>query len=139
MQEADDETYASYPESIRIVAMTGAHPQIELLGVSDHPDADVPGLDQFVRYIRADESDLHGFVPEHWQQDTLTLRRLLEARQLQFLHAMEELQEALDYNARSTRDRLQRIRGIVQRQRETWAGRSATFGKKDLDDPEDMV
>lgn len=139
MQEADDETYETYPESIRIVAKTGAHPLMELMGVSDHPDADMPGMDEFVRYFRADESDLHGFVPEHWQQDTLTLRKLLGARQLQFLQAMEELQEALDYNARSTRDRLQRIRGIVQRQRETWSGRSATFDKKDLDEDGDMI
>lgn len=139
MQEADDIQYAEYPESIRVITQLGAHPLAEFLGVSDHPDADVPGIETFVRYVRADETDVMGFVPEHWQEDAMALRRLLIARQAQFLAAMAELQECLDYNARSTRDRLQRVRRVVEKHRTAWEARSELFGKEMLDDAEDMV
>lgn len=139
MREANDETYELFPESLRVVAVTGAVPFQEGLAVSDHPDADMPGFDTFVRYIRSDESDLHGFVPDHWQNDALATRKMIEMRIGQFQADIAELKTALNSNARSTRDRLQRVRGIVERLDNTWSGRAVLFGKKDLDAAEDMI
>ena len=141
MQEADDDIYETFPESLRVIALTGTGYELEALAVADHPDADVPLSHQtFVRYLRADESDLHGFVPEHWQADVVTLRLLMDRRMAQFNADIAELQAALDANAPSTRDRLQRVRGVVARMQKTWSGRSELLDKKKgLDVESDMI
>jgi len=139
MKRADDDTIEAHPRSVLVVALTGLHPNQEGYLISDDPDCTLTGHDQFVRYFREDQSSLQGFVPESWQSDCETLQRLLRARHDQFLADMEELQQVLDGNYPSTRDRLQKIRGIVERQRNTWAGRSEIFGKKSLDDGEGMI
>lgn len=139
MREASDEKYGMSPQSLRVVAVTGTGAQVEALAIADHPDASAPGFDDFVRYVRADESDLHGFVPEQWQSDAETKQKVLELRIHQVMLDLDRLDSILNAGACDTRERLQRVRAFTGQMRETWEGRNAVFGEKPLADGEDMV
>ena len=128
MPEATFSGYEEAPESILLTGWAGEEASLEGWCCGDFPlPADKQDSGKLVyRYIRADliyaEVDM-ATIPARYQADSLAWRDLVDVMMVKALSDLKDLKDEVDRPAKSTRDRLQNLRGCIESMVSTWQDR----------------
>lgn len=147
MTDATDElerySNSGAPETLLLAAWAGEGPLVEAWMTGDYPK-DSADVTPVLRYVRADltyaECDM-AEIPARYAADAVMWRDMQRRMTEDTLADLLALQETLDANAPSTRDRLQRVRTDMVKLLEKWQGRvdSRAVLDKRVETPEDMI
>lgn len=150
MTDATDElerySNSGAPETLLLAAWAGEGPLVEAWMTGDYPQDQITDEDvtSVLRYVRADltyaECDM-AEIPARYAADAAMWRDMQRRMTEDTLADLLALQETLDANAPSTRDRLQRVRADMVKLLEKWQGRvdSRAVLDKGVEAPEDMI
>lgn len=146
VDEIDRYQASGAPETVLLAAWAGEGPLLEGWVTGDYPQDQITDEDcsEFFRYVRADltyaETDMAD-IPARYAADAAMWRDMQRKMTEDTLADLTALQETLDANAPSTRDRLQRVRADMVKLLEKWQGRVEIRAAlhKGVEAPEDMI